>query len=91
MRVAVLATLLFGGSLVAGAQQRDVTQRNVPVGTAVLSGQTVTTDDPARPLRRVWVTLSGAEIRGDRQVMSDDEGRFVFEGLVAGRYTLTAS
>jgi hypothetical protein len=90
MRNAILAVLLCAGSVSASAQQRDVTQGHVPVGKAILSGQTVTTDDPARPLRRVLVTLSGAEIRGDRQVMSDAQGRFSFEGLVAGRYTITA-
>jgi protocatechuate 3,4-dioxygenase beta subunit len=90
MRTMILAAVLSAGAAIVAAQQRDSTQRNVPVGTAVLAGQTVTTDDPARPLRRVLVTLSGAEIRGDRQVMSDDEGHFAFEGLVAGRYTLTA-
>ena len=90
MRLLILAAVLSAAAVGAGAHQRDVTQRNVPAGKAVLSGQTLTTDDPARPLRRVLVTLSGAEIRGDRQVMSDDDGRFAFEGLVAGRYTLTA-
>jgi len=90
MHLMMLAVLLSAGALAKGPQQRDVTQHNVPVGKAVLSGQTLTSDDPARPLRRVLVTLSGAEIRGDRQVMSDDEGRFAFEALVAGRYTLTA-
>ncbi len=79
MRFVLLAALLCANSVDMSAQ-RD----------AVLSGQTVTTDKPARPLRRVLVTLSGAEIRGDRQVMSDDEGRFSFEGLLPGRYTLTA-
>ena len=90
MRSMILTAVLCAGAVAIGAQQRDVTQRNVPIGKAVLSGQTVTMDGPARPLRRVLVTLSGAEIRGDRQVMSDDEGRYVFEGLPAGRYTLTA-
>jgi hypothetical protein len=96
MRRAVFLAVVMGvGSLGLGAQQRDATQRdatgrNTPVGTAVLSGQTVTDDEAARPLRRVLLTLSGAEIRGDRQVMSDDQGRFAFEGLPAGRYTLTA-
>src|SRR5687767_8884250 len=88
-RAGIVAVLLCASSLTAGAQ-RDASPRNVPVGKAVLSGRTLTTDEPPRPLRRVLVTLSGAEIRGDRQVMSDDLGRFAFEGLVAGRYTLTA-
>ena len=71
MRVVILASVFSLGVVAVGAQQRDVTQRNVPAGKAVLTGQTVTTGDPARPLRRVLLTLSGAEIRGDRQVMSE--------------------
>lgn len=96
MKRAVLLAVVIGvGAIGLGAQQRDaaprdVAPRTVPAGTAVLSGQTVTADEPARPLRRVLVTLSGAEIRGDRQVVSDDQGRFDFEGLPAGRYTLMA-
>lgn len=89
MRTVILAAFVCIAVASVGAQ-RDATPRNVPAGKAILSGQTLTTDDPPRPLRRVLVTLSGAEILGDRQVMSDDEGRFVFEGLAAGRYTLTA-
>ena len=73
MRFTILAAVLCVGAATAGAQQRDVTQRNAPVGKAVLLGQTLAADDPARPLRRVLVTLSGAEIRGDRQVMSDEQ------------------
>ena len=88
--VALLSVLLCAGAATPAGQQRDANTRTIPVGTAVLSGQTMTADESPRPLRRVLITLSGAEIRGDRQLMSDDEGRFRFEGLVAGRYTVRA-
>ena len=87
---AILSALLCTATATISGQQRDANPRTIPVGTAVVSGQTLTTDESPRPLRRVLITLSGAEIRGDRQAMSDDEGRFRFEGLVAGRYTVRA-
>lgn len=89
MRV-LLGAVLACTTATAMLAQRDVPARSAVAGTARLSGQTVTIDEPARPLRRVLVTISGAEIRGDRQAVTDDQGRFVFEGLVAGRYTVTA-
>jgi hypothetical protein len=87
---AILSALLCAATATISGQQRDANPRSIPVGTAVLSGQALTTDESPRPLRRVLITLSGAELRGDRQAMSDDDGRFRFEGLVAGRYTLRA-
>jgi uncharacterized protein (DUF2141 family) len=87
---ALLVAAIVSCAAAGVVAQRDATQRPITAGTAVLSGQTMTTDEPPRPLRRVLVTLSGAEVRGDRQAMSDDEGRFAFEGLPSGRYTLSA-
>jgi uncharacterized protein (DUF2141 family) len=87
---AFIAPILCLSATALGGQQRDANPRVVQAGTAVLSGLTLTTDEPARPLRRVLVTLAGAEVRGERQVMSDDEGRFAFDGLAAGRYTVRA-
>ena len=88
---AILSALLCAAAAATvSSQQRDANLRTIPVGTAVLSGQTLTAEETPRPLRRVLVTLSGAEARGDRQVMSDDQGRFAFDGLPAGRYTLRA-
>ena len=87
---AILTALLCAAAAPVIGQQRDAPARTTAAGTAVLSGLTLTADESPRPLRRVLVTLSGAEIRGDRQVMTNDEGKFSFEGLVAGRYTLRA-
>ena len=60
------------------------------VGTAVVAG-TVMLAGSTQPARRVRVGLSGAEGRGERSAITDDQGRFSFTALPAGRYTLTAS
>jgi hypothetical protein len=43
------------------------------------------------PVRRARVTLSGAELRGGRTTLTDDQGQFSFLALPAGRFTMTAS
>jgi uncharacterized protein (DUF2141 family) len=44
-----------------------------------------------QPARKVRVTLSGAELRGGRTAITDDQGRFSFTALPAGRYNLSAN
>ena len=60
-------------------------------GTGRISGAITQATDPSRPIRRALVSLSGAELRGTRQAISDDSGRFVFGDLPAGRFTLWAT
>jgi uncharacterized protein (DUF2141 family) len=81
-----------GGRGAAGAGQvRDGVQAQAQaVGTGLIIGQVVT-GDSGTPVRRARVALSGAELRGQRSTMTDDEGRFVFTQLPAGRYSMTAS
>jgi uncharacterized protein (DUF2141 family) len=43
------------------------------------------------PVRRARVTLSAPELRGGRSTITDDSGRFSFQSLPAGRFTMTAS
>lgn len=71
-------------------QPRD-TAGKPAVGTATVSGVVTTSDDPARPLRRVTVTLQSAALRAPVATMTDDEGRFVLRDVVAGHYTVMAS
>ncbi len=78
-----------GGRGAAAGQGRDVTQPPV-VGTGMILGQVVS-GDAGTPVRRARVNLSGAELRGQRSAVTDDEGRFVFTQLPAGRYTITSS
>lgn len=83
LAVALVSTLFAG-------QARDVGPR--PAGTAVLTGRVVRGQDPARqPVGRVVVTLDAGDGRGLRQTVTNDEGRFVFDQLPAGRFLLTAS
>lgn len=60
------------------------------VGTGVIGGL-VTVDGVGTPVRRARLTLTGAELRGGRTVLSDEQGRFSFTALPAGRFTMTAS
>ena len=72
---------------------RDPQQREVPlpaVGTATISG-IVTMSGANQPARKVRVNLSGAELRGSRSTITDDQGRFSFTALPAGRYGLSAT
>ena len=62
----------------------------VPPATGTLSG-VVLGDTPApRPVRRATVRLSGAGATA-RLVGTDDEGKFRFDALPAGSFTLSAS
>lgn len=59
-------------------------------GTASISGIVVVAGS-GQPARRARVTISGAELRGSRSEITDEQGRFAFTALPAGRYTLNAS
>jgi protocatechuate 3,4-dioxygenase beta subunit len=75
-----------------GAQQqtpRDL-QAQTPTGSALVAGIVLVDDTAGRPPRRATVTLAGGDSRVGRQTVTDDRGRFVFDHLAAGRYTLVA-
>jgi len=72
------------------AQTRDPLQ-SAASGTARLSGRVVASDDNGRPIRGAIVTLSAQELPSDRGTITDDEGRFAFENLPAGRFTIKAA
>ena len=61
-----------------------------PVGTGGIAGA-VTIEGGGTPVRRAQVTLSGAELRGNRTTTTNDRGQFSFVALPAGRFTLTVS
>jgi protocatechuate 3,4-dioxygenase beta subunit len=65
-------------------------QGPVAVGTAMISGM-VTMAGTGQPARKVRVNLSGAELRGNRSTNTDDQGRFSFTALPAGRFTLSVN
>ncbi len=74
----------------AGAQApvRDAV-RPPAGGTGTVAGQIVSTDVPARSIRRAIVTLKGQTI--ERGVVTTDDGRFEFGGLPRERYFLTVA
>lgn len=79
----------------AHAQQvgtRDAPARPSPAqGSSGLSGIVVLDgSNPTSAIRRAIVTLTGTGISTSRQILTDDNGRFVFAGLPTGRFTLTA-
>src|SRR5688572_1351223 len=79
-----------GGGRGGGQQPARDAQMQQAVGTAMILGQVVT-GDSGTPVRRARVNLVGQELRGQKSAMTDDEGKFVFTLLPAGRYTVNAS
>ena len=77
---------------VATAQQpppRDAARP--PEGAASISGTVLVDGDPAKPARRVRVTLTNlARTSPGQTATTDDRGAFAFRGLTAGRYELQA-
>ncbi len=73
-----------------GNQPARDAQVQQATGTAMILGQVVT-GDSGTPVRRAQVNLSGQELRGQRTTLTDNEGRFVFTLLPAGRYNVNTS
>ena len=65
-------------------------QQPAATGTAEISGIVMLVGS-SQPARRARVNVSGAELRGGRTATTDDNGRFLFTALPAGRYTLSVS
>jgi len=59
----------------------------MPAGTALIAGVVVADAVGAQPIRRALVTLAGTG--GTTKTVTDDAGRFAFDRLAAGRYTIT--
>ena len=85
-----LAVLTIAAAPAAQQASRDGPGR-AAFGTAAISGTLVSDDDEKRPIRRAVMTLSGAELGQGRMAVTDDQGRFLFPDLPAGRYTLNGT
>ena len=59
--------------------------------SAQIAGQVVANAQPAAPIRRVLLTLTGPAIRHPELALTADDGRFVFRDLPPGRYTISAT
>jgi protocatechuate 3,4-dioxygenase beta subunit len=97
MRSAAILVILCVWPMCAAAQVRDQPRSpvrdNAPpsTGSASIVGTTVTDTEPARPLRRVIVTVNSADQTVRKATVTDDNGRFAVTGLPAGRYYVTAT
>ena len=90
MRTSPAIILVLGLVAAPAGQQRDVPM-TPPVGTAVVAGTVVTDETPPVPARRALLTITSIAGGDSRTTVSDDRGRFSFDALPAGRFTLTAS
>lgn len=86
-RSQAFVALVLGILVVAGAALSASQRRILPPGAAFI-GQVVDADTGVG-LRRAIVDIGGAGLQ--RRVVSDDRGRFLFTGLPAGAYHITAS
>src|SRR5689334_15984112 len=75
----------------AAAQNAPRDARLMQNPTAVISGIVLTDDADPKPVRHARVVLTGGESTGDLTAIADGAGRFVFEGLRPGRFSVTAS
>jgi uncharacterized protein (DUF2141 family) len=87
--VAALAAWSLGVTIVP--QTRDITPAAAPAGSAVVAGRVVSAEAQPAAVRHATVTLGGGNLRGTRDVITDDQGRFTFTGLPAGAYSLSAA
>jgi hypothetical protein len=69
---------------------RDGAVPATPAGTGTIAGRVVHRGDEKTPVRRAMVALASSNVTR-RMVVTDDQGRFEFTGLPAGRYTLRFS
>jgi hypothetical protein len=83
-----LAASVF--ALIVTAVMTGAAQRS-PARTAAISGTVTTTSVPPAPLARVLVTLSGDSLKPSQTRITDDQGRFAFQDLPGGNFTLVAA
>jgi hypothetical protein len=91
-RAAALTIAVAGAaSGIAASQVRD-RGAEVLSGTGRLKGRVTTMDASPRPLPRAIVTVTGDGLPDGRiAAITDEEGRFTFDRLPAGRFLLTGT
>ena len=73
-----------------GQPARDTSSLDPTTGLATLSGRVLRSDTGA-VVKRAMVRLAGQDTRDRRTVQTDENGRYQFTDLQAGRYTVTVS
>ena len=73
-----------------GRQGGPGANQPAPKGTGRIAGRIVSADT-GNPIRRAQVRLSAPEIRVNRMDATDNEGKYEFKDLPAGRYRLQVS
>ena len=73
-----------------GSRGTRAANQPLAAGTASVSG-TVVVAGTGQPARRARVTLNATEGGGSRTATTDEEGRYAFDQLAAGRYNVSAS
>ncbi len=90
----LLAALLIAPPAVAQQPGRpNAPNANTPApppGTSILRGH-VTAAETGKPLRRAQVRITAGEIRENRLTTTDENGKFEFTEVRAGRYNIEAS
>lgn len=89
--IALAGTIVAASTQASAYQQARDTAPAPVIGTARLSGQVLAAGADTRPLRRVIVTATGDGMKVGRSTVTDDQGRFVFESLPAGRFIVTGT
>ena len=79
-----------GADRLFGQPARDTSALDPTAGLAALSGRVLRRDTGA-VVKRAMVRLAGQDTRDRRTVQTDDDGRYEFSDLQAGRYTVTVS
>ena len=87
VRTCLAGLLMSAAALAAQAPARDQQALQPPSGAGAIAG--VVREPDGSPVRRARVTVSG-DMRLDRSVLTDEEGRFSFLQLPSGRFTVTA-
>jgi hypothetical protein len=88
--VSIVTALAMTAIGAATEQQRDA-PRVMATGQATIAGVVVADDEQRAPLRRVMLTLSRAGLDDTRVTATDDRGRYLFDRLPAGVYTLNGA
>src|SRR5436190_17605248 len=73
-----------------GAPARDNVAAQPAVGTARIHGR-VLSADTGLPLRRAQIRISAPEARLMKSASTDADGRYAFDELPAGRYSVTVT